>query len=117
MIGKVRNWFGLLPRHARHLRQKFTRGFSDADLWNLDHTIAKFVWPRLEAFRKANPVYPGCEGMETKANWAAALDDMAFALRMLAEEWDWEIKGTREDWERCHRGLRLFGEWFRALWW
>jgi len=49
----------------KRLLQRFLLGFSDADLWNLDILMAKFIYPRLKAYtdsyRNGNftGMYPG----------------------------------------------------------
>ncbi len=38
-------------REIKYFFQRSIRGFDESDLWSLDHTIVRFVLPRLIAFR------------------------------------------------------------------
>ena len=107
--------FCLIRRSIKHTYQKLTRGFSDKDLWHLDHTIAVFVLPRLKVYKEINGAYPGYPPMETPEKWGTAMDEMIFAMQLVADEWT-DRECTREDWKRCHKGIKLFGKWFRYLW-
>ena len=39
-------------RRLKWFIQRRRRGFDDRELWSLDHTIARYVYPRLKAFNK-----------------------------------------------------------------
>ena len=43
------------PREPEWKRQREERGFDDRELWSLDVTLAKFLVPRLKAFREVAP--------------------------------------------------------------
>lgn len=106
----------LWRRTLRHLRQRLTQGWDDSDLWNLDVTIAEFVLPRLQRFREYAAGYPG--DLATQEEWHAMLDDMLYGLRAIVEDnYPSASNYDQIDWERVQRGLRLFGERFRNLWW
>ena len=106
----------LIKRSLRHLWQRIRWGFDDSDLWSLDTTIAKFVLPRLKRFRDVSGGYPGCDGMATEEDWNVAMDEMIFAMQVVIDDGNCDLR-THEDWARCKRGLKLFGKWFRQLWW
>jgi hypothetical protein len=107
-----------IKRPIKLAYQKVTRGFSDADTWSLDHTIAKFTLPRLKRFKEVNMCHPG---NLTEEEWDDILDEMIFAMECSVHQWDDDIIGDLGDekakWERCQRGLDYFGEYFRDLWW
>jgi len=90
-------------------RRKF--GFTHQDLWCLDQTIAKFVLPRLKAFRKVNYGYPS--GM-TKEEWDKKIDDMIFAMDYCLYMWNKEY--NKKDQIRINKGMREFGKYFFHLW-
>lgn len=114
-------------RHPLWWWQRRTRGFDDRELWSLDYTIAKFVYPRLRAFREQSPVTPcisiNPEQAPTKEEWAAAdkewdaiMDEMVEGFRLMAEEsacWD----GDPVSLAKVDQSLDLFREWFHGLWW
>ena len=43
-------------RRLKWFIQRRRRGFDDRELWSLDYTIAKYVYPRLKVFNKINKV-------------------------------------------------------------
>ncbi len=98
--------------------QRRTRGFGDDDLWNLDHTIAEFVLPRLTAYRNSFGGMPACYSAD---EWRSKLDEMIWSFEYITREWDDElvmqsVEEVDQETERCRQGLEAFGYWFRALW-
>ena len=79
-----------LPGSLRRIWQNLTRGWNDSDIWNLDHTIAIFVIPRLKKLKEKTNGYPGSleinesdyeEGM---IQWKQILDKMIYAFEGIA---------------------------------
>jgi hypothetical protein len=118
-----------IKRTYRHIWQHFTRGWSDEDTWSLDKTMARFVLPRLIRFREINNGYPNDL---TEERWDAILDEMIWALDYIVNDgenyyFDKDKLSAPytteqlEEWkkleDRCDNGMKLFGEYFRALWW
>lgn len=124
--------------------QKLTRGFTDKDIWNLDFTIARFVLPRLIAYKKIQCGHPMIEGREEDGEeaWNEILDKMCRAFYLVLDD-DEELfdafpgepvlsktesggldikfsKEFREMEEKRYKereeGLQLFGKYFLALW-
>jgi hypothetical protein len=100
--------------YKRYKKQLKTKGFSDCETWELDFAIAAFVLPRLIHFRKKHNGYP--HGL-TPEKWIEILDKMIFAMGVIAlnkEESDIELWKLQN--QKVQEGLRLFAEYFRALW-
>ena len=92
--------------------QRIFRGWSDADTWNLDITVAQFILPRLIRFKELNNGYPH---EMTSEEWDDILDDMIYAMEIYS---DYDLPMELEcDWERVERGSAYFGKYFRDLWW
>jgi hypothetical protein len=89
-------------------------GFDDRELWSLDHTIAKFVLPRLIRFKEVGCGYPG---NLTEKKWDKILDQMIYSMRAVCDEWENTAIGDTFFVNRINRGLCLFGKYFRCLWW
>ena len=100
------------------------------DTWNLDHTIASFILPRLKLFKKLGNGYPGHGEMDTPEKWNKALDKMINAFELIATAdtyyglWDIEkntyaeVKPLLEQKQtEVEEGLQLFAKWFQSLWW
>lgn len=108
------------PRYWKPLRsiklffQKWSRGWSDEDTWSLDYTIAKFTLPRLKRFKTLNNGYPG--GLSEKT-WNWILEDIIYSFDTVVHKWDEGFNDEDVDWERVDLGFRLFGKYFRDLWW
>ena len=110
----------------KHLRQRWTRGFDDTELWSLDETIAEFALPRLKAFREREKMgYPfdirsklGYPDEHTDAaadecctkHWQWILGEMIFFLDK--EQWHFDQRQTA----RYVEAQQLFGQYFGDLW-
>lgn len=115
-------------RTYRYLWQKITRGFSDQVTWNLDYDMAKWILPRLKRFKELNNGYPDDL---TSERWDEILDEMIWAFNYIANDGEGKIftadtrpgafEKEREQWKaaekRVDEALKLFGEYFQALWW
>lgn len=67
------------------VKQRMTRGFDDTELWNLDHTIVKFILPRLKEFKKLSKgSYPNEVG--TEENWQEILEKIIVGLEYYLEK-------------------------------
>lgn len=111
----------------RYIWQRWTRGFDNRELWNLDHTILEFVLPRLKAFREMPPHgcpchpdfvveegdYPGDETYDYD-KWLDTLDEMIYAIEYLKEN-DTPF-GSDDEYDRVMEGWDAFKEHFFALW-
>jgi len=101
--------------------QRRTRGFDDSELWNLDYTIAKFIGPRLRAYKELNRcgvprVYPSHWSEEATVNWwEHELETIARAFELLVEE-DVSYSFSEENAEVIKKGLKLFAKRFNHLW-
>jgi len=95
-------------------KQRKKLGFDDRDLWSLDHTIVKFVLPRLIRFREVASGYPG---NLTEKKWNKILDQMIYSMKAICDEWENTAIGAQDEEKKINRGLYLFGKYFRGLWW
>jgi len=99
-----------IKRSCLFLFQRITRGFSDSDLWSLDYTIAKFVLPRLKTFRETSQ---GSPGNLDENDWLDIIDKMIYAFEYALENGEGV---TEKDDKKYQEGMRLFADWFLALW-
>lgn len=98
-------------RHRRYAGQRRRRGFDDTDLWSLDHTLARWMAPRLKAFRKLVHGYPADLTPEA---WDAELAKMQRAFELLADDRTCDMdEASRKEVEN---GLDSFRAWFHHLW-
>lgn len=87
---------------------RYKLGFNPEELWNLDQTIADFVLPRLYQFNLNKNGYPyPCESMD---EWDAIIDKMILAFQLVKDHYPMERKSEVDE------GLKLFAEYFGALW-
>jgi hypothetical protein len=101
------------PRRYQWYRQRKKWGFDDRETWSLDNSIAKFVLPRLKRFREITYGYPSNLTLE---KWQKILDKMIYAMDMVCKEWDGNFV-PEDDHKKVAEGLKLFGQYFRHLWW
>lgn len=111
-------------RTYRHFIQRRRGGFDDSDTYSLDHTVAKFILPRLKRFKEVNNGFPAREEASTFEDWDQIIDKMIFAFEVYArgawnkDEIADELNISLSELEsRCQEGLILFGKWYRDLWW
>jgi hypothetical protein len=70
-------------RHFRWWWQRRTQGFDDRELWNLDYTTLKFLYPRLKAFRDNHCSYPASLN---SAQWLEVLDEILKGFEIILED-------------------------------
>jgi len=85
-------------------------GFDMTELWSLNHTIAKFVYPRLKEFDDGS--HPSDL---TSEQWSEILNKMIYSFEQLSSDEIWEFKDD-DTITRIDDGLKLFAEYFRSLW-
>lgn len=118
----------------RSRRQRFARGWADGDVWNMNDWFIKTVEPMLKHLRDngcgvPNELYD--EGLDSREQWEAVLDEMVRCLHLMDEEnvrmalglyrrhglsYDEHkrIGDTME--ENKNRFFELFSKWFFDLW-
>jgi hypothetical protein len=103
-------------RRFKWYRQRKKLGFDDRETWSLDHTIAKFVLPRLIRFREVKCSYPSC--LSSK-EWNVILNKMIYSMQGIIDEFNGSggITDYRKHMIKVHEGLVLFGKYFGHLWW
>jgi hypothetical protein len=102
---RIHNFFRFSAQRIRH-------GYSDADLWNFDVTIATWLLPRLRRFKDKSCSYPGA--LDSSEEWDAILDKMIIAFAyIVANDQDDEGGHIRPEVEQ---GLDLFRHFFLSLW-
>ena len=65
------------------------------ECWNLDTTIAEFVFPRLKQFKKDYDVCPGT--LESMEEWDDILDKMILAFEYIVHKYDWWLFNSKYD--------------------
>jgi len=96
-------------------KQRLKRGFDETELWNLNYTIAKFIYPRLKVFVESTPV-----SLDDDAR--KALNEMVWAFETLS---DYEkmngLVGDKKERvalnKRLDKAFYLFADYFGSLWW
>lgn len=99
-------------RWEEYTRQRLEQGFDMSETWNLDGTIARFIYPRLKAFIsdvKKMQCHPASIEYE---DWLNILNDMLKGFELLVSD---DIK-TNDENEVIERGLDLFRKYFFNLW-
>lgn len=96
-----RDW-RLIKQYKTFIKQQFSQGWNDSDLWNLDMTISEFILPRLIRYRE---LYG--EDLSDE-DW----DKMIGAFKYSSDFYNQPIS----DIEKSKEGLRLFAENYFKLW-
>jgi len=97
------------------------RGYSDPEVWDLQWHNAKWILPRLKKLRLIHHGYPICLQKSDKhydekyvKEWRDILDNMIEAFELIAEDDMWEYDEKKRT--RVSEGLKLFAEYYTALW-
>ena len=91
-------------------------GFIPAEFWNLDSTLAMYIYSHLCYFRdNCNVGHPGNMSEE---KWNKILDDMITAFKLLIEkdETDYHSIKSKNRQKKIRYGLRLFIKYLYDLW-
>lgn len=109
----------LNERRVKSKEYKLCHGFEPCESWNLNTTIAYFVYPRLKKFRQDTNCFP----IDTKNidEWYNIIDKMLLAFALIIDQDDNEeyINGFYSDKQinEIKEGLELFAKYFNDLWW
>ena len=83
------------------------------DTWNLDMTIAQFIVPRLELFKKVSDCYP--HQFDSMEEWHEILEKMIAAFKVISCKTG--IQRSEEEKSIINEGLDLFRKYYNDLWW
>jgi hypothetical protein len=100
-----------LKRFVRFFFQRLTRGWDDSQTWNLDTAFALLILPRLKRFKELNTSFPY---ELTPEKWDDFLDEMIWAFEWYSSPVE---NRDRNGYERAHKGVQLFAQWYPDLWW
>ena len=85
----------------------------EKELWNLDITMAKYIAPRLKAFRKKNFSHPASM---SAVEWNKCLKKMIKAFELISGD-DFETpKQAIKNQKKIKKGLKLFAKYYQFLW-
>ena len=99
-------------RWSEYEQQRLERGFDNSELWNLDGTIAKFIYPRLVSFLEHTKDVKSYPDQMSYDQWVDILEKMVKGFDLLSSD---RIK--TDDEEQLEKdALKLFSEYFFALW-
>ncbi len=110
-----RRQFYIAYRELRLLYQKYTSGWDDSELWNLDATICKFVLPRLKRYNETRCGYPSFYGDDGEEAFNADLNLIIWAMEQHLKD-DWLMHLNDQEKQRVNEGFEKFGVLLRYLW-
>lgn len=123
-IEKIKNDFnyhGLLKENIRSLtNQSYLRlilqnkifGFDDTEHWNLDNSIASYIYPRLKKFREDPLGYPSDL---SEKEWHEILGKMMHSFEHFTSGKNFDQNASKEI-EKVQEGLNLFAKYYNSLW-
>jgi len=107
--------------HCFYQKKKY--GFCDREIWNLDYTIAKFIYPRLKRFIKMKSfTYPsritGESEEEKIKKWNEILNQILKSFHIILYEDKFNLSSFEyeKQKEKINKGLYLFSKYFQDLW-
>lgn len=74
----IKDTIRLLFRSFKWAWQRVTRGYCDADVWDLDITLLNYFYLTLNQLADTTIGWPGTEEFETFEDWQEYLRDMAY---------------------------------------
>jgi hypothetical protein len=114
-------------RRLRRLYQHITWGFNPKDIWDLDHTLAIWVLPRLKKLKEVKHGCPPIPGFPDECDeetfqkqcdtWDSYLDKMIKAFTYIKYEYKREhsLEDSKKIEEEIQEGLMLFARHYRHL--
>ena len=93
--------------NKRIRKKKGLSKVTNSELMDLDYAIAKYILPRLIAFKKKTNSYPSGKTFE---EYLEVLDKIIWSFNYVVKD----VKGQEDD--RYREGMNLFAEYFRTLW-
>lgn len=103
-----------IPREVRFWTDKRRYGWSEEDLWGLDHFYAKLFVDTLTVFRDYQHGYPN--GL-TPESWRAILDEMIEGFQyFLDHDFSYDREIEEEVDKKLKRSFKLMSKYFRNLW-
>jgi hypothetical protein len=102
--------------------QRMKRGYSDSDAWNMCDYLLDIIPPMLEQFKDGDS-YPAI--LDSAEEWNTKLDEMieGFEAGKRYSELDYDTASDRrwqkqidDDLAKFRKGMRVFTEYFFALW-
>ena len=92
-------------------------GANEADVWSLDYTIAMLVLPRLKYFRDLNALGCSVQYRMEEEHWQKIINKMILAMELVMQDCGNDGEPlTQKERAKQQEGLRLFGKYFRNLW-
>lgn len=106
-------------RQEKWKKQREERGFDSTELWALDVATAKFLLPRLKAFKEGHAGVPGYIDPDNKkkdkgaAKWNKILQDMIDGFEIIAnvDGYDWKDESGKPE-----KAVKLLAKHYFALW-
>ena len=93
--------------------KKLNKYVPHKDTYNLDMTIAQFIVPRLELFKKVSDCYP--HQFDSMEEWHEILEKMIAAFKVIGYKTG--IQRSEEEKLIINEGLDLFRKHYNDLWW
>lgn len=102
-----------IKRFFKKHYQIMIRGFSDQDLCSLDVTLATWLRPRLERFRKITITYPA---HLNEVEWETTLKKIERALYLIEMQFDLDHFLTEDESKEIDEGMNLLAKYMSDLW-
>lgn len=99
-------------REDKFKKQRIARGFDDSETWALDYVIASFIIPRLKRFIEVNSIN---FNNEYEKDFGKSLPKMLKAFELVVRDEGSRIWTDKEE-KQYNKGIKLFQEYFLALW-
>lgn len=111
-------------------KERLTKGYDETETWNLDHTIIRFMLPRIKTLKEIQCGYPA--RLESMEAWEEILDKITDALQLyldtdgdcleyypqhpsIYDNNENKIKEAEENNKIFKEGWELLHEWFFCL--
>ncbi len=117
------------PLYIKRFFQRGFRGYDDTCYWDLGSHLAEYILPKLKHFKENTHTYPGTKEASTPEKWNKTLDKMVYSFERVVEDdflgyWNedknyyvsYSDKKQKEIQKRYEEGMKLFAEYFRAMW-
>lgn len=90
-------------------------GFNETCTWNLDTSIAKYIYPRLVMFKNVHigrPINLSCD-----KDWLNILDEMIDGFKLIADDDAVFEYNNKNSMKKMKRAIELLHKHYFDLWW
>ena len=102
-------------REEEFSKQRIDHGFDESETWSLDHTIARFILPRIKEFWRIEQKVTMMKSQE-ELEYKESMPKIIRAFELIVRDNDSRIWNEQEE-KEYEEGIDLFAKYLLWMWW